>query len=60
VEVFRQRDTDDYERVERIATASGARTGLFVPALHRLFVAVPRRGTEFAKVLVFRAAANKR
>jgi DNA-binding beta-propeller fold protein YncE len=59
VEVFRQRDTDNYERVERIATASGARTGLFVPALHRLFVAVPRRGTEFAKVLVFRAAANK-
>jgi hypothetical protein len=53
VEVFRQRDPDHYEPDGRIATAPGARTGLFVPALNRLFVAVPHRGLQSARVLVY-------
>ena len=59
VEVLRQRDPTNYERVERITTAPGARTGLFVSALHRLFVAVPRRGSESAKVLIYRTGGDK-
>jgi len=36
-------------RIEAAAkTVTGARTGLFVPELHRLFVAVPARGKPAA------------
>src|SRR6478736_4509186 len=50
VEVLRQRDPDHYEPGGRITTAPGARTGLFVPTLNRLFVAVPHRGLQSARV----------
>jgi hypothetical protein len=40
-------------RISRTATAAGARTGLLVPALNRLFVAVPHRGAQRAEVRVF-------
>ena len=53
VEVLRQHDQDHYEPVRRITTAPGARTGLFVPAFNRLFVAVPHRGLQSARVLVY-------
>jgi hypothetical protein len=58
VDVFRQRDADHYERLERTATAPGARTGLFVPALNRLFVAAPRRGSRPARVLVYEVSGG--
>jgi hypothetical protein len=58
VEVFRQRDPDHYEPDGRITTAPGARTGLFVPALNRLFVAAPHRGQQSARVLVYEVKAN--
>jgi hypothetical protein len=54
VDLFRQRDPDHYERLGRVPTASGARTGLFVPAWSRLYVAVPHRGSSTAKVLAYR------
>jgi DNA-binding beta-propeller fold protein YncE len=53
VEVFRERDPDHYERVGKTATASGARTGFFVPNTGRLYVGVPHRGTRTAKVLAY-------
>jgi DNA-binding beta-propeller fold protein YncE len=53
VEVFRQRDPDHYESVGRITTAAGARTGFFVQNSNRLYVAVPHRGPQAAKVLVY-------
>jgi DNA-binding beta-propeller fold protein YncE len=43
-----------FERVARVPTVSGARTGLFVPELDRLYVAVRARGGEPAAVWVFR------
>jgi hypothetical protein len=58
VEIFRQRDADHYEPEGTITTAPGARTGLFVPALNRLFVAVPHRGLQSAKVLVYEVKRN--
>jgi DNA-binding beta-propeller fold protein YncE len=39
--------------VGSVATGPGARTGLFVPELGRLFVAVPHRGSQRAEVRVF-------
>jgi len=42
-----------YRRIQRIATAPGARTAFFIPSLHRLCVAVPHRGFRQASLLVF-------
>jgi DNA-binding beta-propeller fold protein YncE len=53
VEVFRQRNPDHYESVQRMTTTKGARTGIFVLALNRLFVAAPHRGPQVARVLVY-------
>ncbi|HLQ66922.1 MAG TPA: hypothetical protein VK123_06805 [Candidatus Limnocylindrales bacterium] len=40
----------------KIATAPGARTALYVPALRRLYLAVPRRGGQRPEIRVFDAA----
>ncbi len=53
LDVFAQGDADHYRRVEQIPTASGARTGLFVPELNRLYVAVPHRRNQGAEIRVF-------
>jgi DNA-binding beta-propeller fold protein YncE len=53
VETLRQRDPDHYERAGRTITAPGARTGLFLQNFSRLYVAVPHRGSQAAKVLVY-------
>jgi DNA-binding beta-propeller fold protein YncE len=44
-----------YVRSAQIVTASGARTGLFVPAIDRLFIAVRATATAPAAVRVYRA-----
>jgi DNA-binding beta-propeller fold protein YncE len=54
VDVF-DRQGDALHRIERVATRAGARTGLWVPAVNQLFVAVPARGGERAEVRVFAA-----
>ena len=53
VDVFEPRGTG-YERIAKIPTVSGARTGLFVPELDRLFVAVRASGGEPPAIWVFR------
>lgn len=53
VDVVEQKDGDRYNRMGRYPTAPGARTGLFVPALGKLFVAVPHRGEQRAEILVY-------
>jgi chromate transporter len=42
-----------FQPLDRISTVAGARTGLFVPELDRLFVAVPARVAEAAAIWVF-------
>jgi DNA-binding beta-propeller fold protein YncE len=44
---------DTYARISRITTNSGARTGLFIPELDRLIVAVRARGSEPAAIWVY-------
>ena len=53
VDVFEQADADHYNRVARYPTASGARTGYFVPDWGKLFVAVPHWGGQRAEVVTF-------
>jgi hypothetical protein len=54
VDVIRQRDADHYEVSERVSTAPGARTGLFVPGRSTLFVAAPARAGVSAEIRVYR------
>jgi DNA-binding beta-propeller fold protein YncE len=53
LDVIRQTDADHYAVVEKMPTAAGARTSLFVPALDRLFVAIPQRGAQRAEIRVY-------
>jgi DNA-binding beta-propeller fold protein YncE len=53
VDVLRQESPDRYVAEPSVPTEPGARTGLFVPALRRLFIASPHRGPREAAVLVF-------
>jgi len=53
IEIFQQTDPDHYASVAKVPTASGARTGFFVPEWNKLFVAAPHRGSNQARILVF-------
>ncbi len=53
IDVFEQGDADHYRRIAKIPTASGARTSLFAPELNRLYLAVPRRGSQGAELRVY-------
>jgi hypothetical protein len=54
VDVIRQRDPDHYEMGDRVSTAPGARTGLFVPGRSTLFVAAPAHAGVSAEIRVYR------
>jgi DNA-binding beta-propeller fold protein YncE len=60
VDVFRMHDPNHYDHAGRTNTAAGARTGLFVSGLDRLFVAVPHRGSQMARVLVYQIGQSVR
>ena len=51
--VYARGASDRFEVVGDIRTGPGARTSLFVPESHRLYVAVPRRDKSSAKILAF-------
>jgi YVTN family beta-propeller protein len=53
ITVLEQQDADRYVVSQRLATAAGARTALFVPELARLFLAVPHRGSQRAEIRVY-------
>jgi hypothetical protein len=53
IDVVAQHDADHYERIERVPTASGARTCFYSPALDRLWLAVPQRGTQPAWIRTY-------
>jgi DNA-binding beta-propeller fold protein YncE len=55
ISVFAQLDADKYQTMARLQTAAGARTSLFVPALGRLYLAVPHRGNQASEVCVYEA-----
>ena len=55
VDVYQQQDRDHYARIAHVATASGARTSLFVPEFSLLFVAGRQQGESPAEIRVFRA-----
>lgn len=56
VDVFERAGPGAWKPKEKIATAAGARTCLFVASEKKLFVAVPHRGEQKAEVRVFSTA----
>ena len=53
VDVLYVRAGDALVSKEKVPTAPGARTGLYVPEWNRLLVAAPRQGAKDARLLVF-------
>lgn len=53
LEAFQQNSPDQYQSLGKIATAGGARTGLYVPDLNRFYLAVPHRGNQGAEIRVY-------
>src|ERR1700719_2712376 len=53
VDVYKETDPDHYQSLGHIPSGSGAKTGLLVPQLARLFVAVPPKGTAPGEVYVY-------
>jgi hypothetical protein len=53
ITVVEQQDADHYRPVQKLPTSGGARTGLFVPELGKLFLAVPHRGGQRAEIRVY-------
>jgi DNA-binding beta-propeller fold protein YncE len=50
IDLISQKDANRYEGLTTVDTAAGARTGLFVPQLDTLFVAVPHDGGQQAEI----------
>ena len=46
-------DPDHYDRIGRVATPAGSRTGLFVPDLGELFEITPHHGAQGAQIGVY-------
>jgi len=53
VDVFHQKDADQYERLGRIPGSFRAKTGILVPELNRYYLAVPRHENHGAEVRVY-------
>jgi DNA-binding beta-propeller fold protein YncE len=53
IDIIEQKGANTYQLVGKIDTASGARTGLFVPQLDILFVAIPHRGSQRAEIRAY-------
>ncbi len=53
--VYRQDSPDRYTGLGKIATAPGARTGLYVPELSTFYLAVPHRGAQACEIRAYTA-----
>ena len=55
LDVFQVEEANRVTRLAHIATATGARTSLFVPDQSRLYLAVPHRGNQKAEIRIYEA-----
>jgi YVTN family beta-propeller protein len=51
--IISQKDQNNYQEIAKIPTGQGGRTSLFVPALDRLYIAIPDYSGQDAKIQVF-------
>jgi hypothetical protein len=55
IDVFQQKDSDQYELIASVQTPLKSQTGLFVPEWGKLFVGVVQQGTRKAEVQIYQA-----
>jgi len=55
IEVFEEKNADQYNRIARYPTPAGSQTGLFVPEWGKLFVAVRAQSGQNAEVRIYQA-----
>ena len=53
VAIYGKSEVGSYSQIGRVETAPGGRTGLLVPELHELLVAIPQNGSAPAKILIY-------
>jgi DNA-binding beta-propeller fold protein YncE len=53
VDIYKETDPDHYQSLGHTPSGPGAKTGLLVPQLSRLFVVVPPRGTSPGEIYVY-------
>jgi hypothetical protein len=53
IEAFQQNGPDTYQSLGKLKSGEGARTALFVPALNRLYLAVPKKPNQNPAVNVY-------
>ncbi len=53
LDVFLQKNADNYERIGHIATSFRAKTGVLVPELNRFYLAVPHHEKQIAELRVY-------
>ncbi|MDE3178583.1 MAG: hypothetical protein KGM47_02900 [Acidobacteriota bacterium] len=58
INIYRQLDPNHYVLDAKIPSAPGAKTSLWVPSLHRYYVAAPAQGSTSARILVFQGLAR--
>jgi DNA-binding beta-propeller fold protein YncE len=56
IDVFQQKDPDNYTHVQRIPTRFRAKTAIYVPDLNRYYLAVPGHADKVAEVRVYSVA----
>jgi DNA-binding beta-propeller fold protein YncE len=56
IDVFQQKDPDNYVHVQRIPTRFRAKTAIYVPDLNHYYLAVPGHAGKVAEVRVYSAA----
>jgi hypothetical protein len=52
--VYSQKDPDHYEQIAKVPTGPAAKISIFIPELSRLYVAASAKGTESAKLLIYK------
>jgi YVTN family beta-propeller protein len=60
IDVLRQKTPDTYVHETSVKTAPRARTGLFVPEEHRLYVAAPAARATPARILIYETGGSTR
>ena len=58
IDVVAQRDPDNYERIDRIATQAGARTSFFSNERRQFYLAVPQGGVNPAELRIYSASGQ--
>jgi len=59
ISVLEQRDANHYEAIAKISTRVRARTSLFVPALKRFYLAVPKQGSRIAELRIYEVRSRQ-